>query len=121
MELTNSNDENSFDPTPKLKSSRTCRSSSFKDERICSYCENEYSETLLFEKKYCKICLSGYIKDNDDNVYLDVHISTSNTPCGKHETSRSSDFYTQNIREWSENYGRNKVIEGKNTVIYVEN
>src|ERR1051325_5805264 len=74
MELTNSNDENSFDPTPKLKSSRTCRSSSFKDERICSYCENEYSETLLFEKKYCKICLSGYIKDNDDNVYLDVHI-----------------------------------------------
>src|SRR5436190_9933399 len=105
MELISTNSKNSFDPTPKLKSSLVpILFISFNyDENKCSYCGNEYSKTLLFKQKYCKNCLFLYIKNiTDDNIYLDVHISTNNTRCIKHEATRNADFHTRNIREWCE-------------------
>src|SRR5215470_12278388 len=70
-------------------------------ENKCSYCENKYSLTLLFEQKYCKNCLFNFIKDikniTDVNAtYLDVHISKNNTRCIGHEV----DFCTEIIQEW---------------------
>src|SRR6266498_184286 len=103
MELINTNGENSFDPTPKLKSSPVpIFFIPFDGDKVyCSYCGNKYSVTFLFKQKYCRNCLFWYIKyTTDDNTYLDVHISTNNTQCREHETSRNSDFYTQNIQEW---------------------
>src|SRR5436190_22957506 len=105
MELINTNSENSFDPTPKLKSSPVpIFFISFNyNEYKCSYCGNEYSETLLFYQKYCKNCLFRYIKDiTDDNTYLDVYLSANNTRCVKHKMIRNTDFCTRNIRELCE-------------------
>ena len=97
MELINTNNENYFDPTPKLKSSpMPILFTPFKDyEDNCSYCEIKYSKTLLYNQKYCKNCLSWYIKDTTDNeIYLDVYISTNNTRCSEHEATRSTNFCT---------------------------
>src|ERR1043166_941143 len=99
-----------MEQTPKLKSSpKPILFIPFKkEEYICSYCQDEYSETLLYEQKYCRNCLSEYVKDrtgdnnDDDSTYLDVHISTNNTQCEEHGSSRNSDFYTRNIQEWCE-------------------
>ncbi|RIA87941.1 hypothetical protein C1645_776165 [Glomus cerebriforme] len=42
------------------------------NENNCYSCGTKYSQTLLFEQKYCKSCLCRYIqKDND--TYLDVY------------------------------------------------
>ena len=87
MELININNENPFDPTPKLKSSPVpilfIPFNNNKDK--CNYCGNIYSWALHSYQKYCKICLFRYIKDitdrNDVNTYLDVHIVTKNTLC----------------------------------------
>ncbi|RIA85554.1 hypothetical protein C1645_830641, partial [Glomus cerebriforme] len=78
MELENANDENSFDPTPKLKSSPIpIKFVSFneKDDK-CIYCGVKYTETIIGratqKTKYCKKCLSRYITDITDNdIYLD--------------------------------------------------
>ena len=81
MELIKTNSENSFDPTPKLKSSPVpiLFISFNKNEDKCSYCGNEYSKTLQFNQRYCKNCLFWYIKYiTDDNTYLDVHMVTNN-------------------------------------------
>src|SRR5256885_14653665 len=105
MELVNTNSENSFDPTPKLKSSPVpiLFISFNNDEDRCSYCGNKYSKTLRFEQKYCKNCLFWYIKyTTDDNTYLDVFIFTNNTQCIKHEATRNTDFGISNIQEWCE-------------------
>ena len=75
MELINTNSENSFDPTPKLKSSPVpILFIPFDyDENKCNYCGNAYSETLALKQKYCKNCLFWYIKYiTDDDTYLDV-------------------------------------------------
>ena len=50
---------NSFDPTPRLKSSPVpVLFLPFKNsEKKCNYCGNEYSVTLEFRQKYCKNCL----------------------------------------------------------------
>src|ERR1044072_1178140 len=66
MELVNTNDENSFDPTPKLKSSPIpiLFVSFNKDDQNCFYCGDEYTKAIFYRQKYCKKCLSCY---NDDN------------------------------------------------------
>ncbi len=115
MELTVINDENSFDPTPKLKSSPVPISFiSFanyfhhlynpKSDR-CNFCGDQYSKTILFYQAYCKNCLSKYLSHiTDNNIYLDVHIVTKNVQCNKHEVARNNiDFCTQTIQEWCEN------------------
>src|SRR6266536_6313286 len=97
----NTND-NSFDPTPRLKSSPVpVLFIPFKNnENNCNYCGNKYSKTLKFEQKYCKICLFLYIKHTTgNNQYLDVDISTNNARCIEHKPTRKN-FCTTNIQEW---------------------
>src|SRR2546429_2394124 len=103
MELIINNSENYFDPTPKLKSSPVPISFIPFDQYAhkCSYCGNSYSRTLLFKQNYCKNCLLLYIKNTTDNeIYLDVYISTNNTRCSEHEATRNANFCTRNIQEW---------------------
>src|SRR3954467_89129 len=103
MELINTNNENSFDPTPKLKSSPVpiLFIPFNNNEDNCIYCGNKYFMTLSFKQKYCKNCLFWYIKyTTDNNVYLDVLIVTNNTRCIEHEATRNTDFCTRNIQEW---------------------
>ncbi|CAB5206549.1 unnamed protein product [Rhizophagus irregularis] len=70
----------------------------------CNNCGNKYSETLLFKQKYCRECLLRYITDITDNfTYLDIHISTINSKCNEHETTRNEEFYTRSIKEWCKN------------------
>jgi hypothetical protein len=98
-------DDNSFDPTPRLKSSSVpvlfipfnC------NEEICNYCGIEYSETIEFEQKYCKNCLFWYIKYTTDNndMCLDTYITTNNAQCIVHGKNRNN-FNTINIQEWCE-------------------
>src|SRR6266498_2606307 len=105
MELITTNDKNSFDPTPKLKSSLTpILFISFNPKGFtCNYCGNNYSTTVFFYQKYCKNCLSKYISQiTDYNTYLDVHVVTNNIQCNKHVVARNTDFCTRNIQEWCE-------------------
>ena len=113
MELVN---ENSFNPTPKLKSSPIPISFvPFNEDDVCFCCKRTYTETCF--QKYCKRCLSQYINkiansfieisDNfieivDYDAYLDMRICASNSECNEHETSRSENSL-QNIQEWCEN------------------
>ncbi|PKC03445.1 kinase-like protein [Rhizophagus irregularis] len=103
LESTNANNENSFDPTPKLKSSPIpiLFISFNRLQNECSYCGNEYSVTVLFNQKYCKICLIKYIENISDNsdMYLDIRMSTNDIRHNKNETSRNVNFCTQNIQE----------------------
>ncbi|PKY58206.1 hypothetical protein RhiirA4_479913 [Rhizophagus irregularis] len=96
MELLSSNSKNSFNPTPRLKSSPVpILFIPFNNsENKCNYCENEYSQTLS-EQKFCKNCLFDYVnKLTDNNIYLDV-IYAKEVQCIEHEDSG-----TQNIQEW---------------------
>uniref|UniRef100_U9UC79 Uncharacterized protein n=1 Tax=Rhizophagus irregularis (strain DAOM 181602 / DAOM 197198 / MUCL 43194) TaxID=747089 RepID=U9UC79_RHIID len=74
MEIVNSNDENSFDPTPRLKSSPIpikFISFNWKDEN-CVYCGEKYIKAFFCYQLYCQKCLSRYINDiTDNNIYLD--------------------------------------------------
>src|ERR1051325_12252381 len=71
---------------------------------MCFYCEDEYTETLCFNQKYCKKCLSRYITDiTDNNAYLDMSIYTMNLECNEREMSRNKESLIQNIQEWCEN------------------
>ncbi|CAB5181191.1 unnamed protein product [Rhizophagus irregularis] len=101
MELVNTNDENTFDPTPRLKSSPIpIKFLSFKyDDIKCFNCGEEYIEAVLcYRQKYCKKCLSRYINDiTDNNTYLDVYIYTMDSECSNHEISRTK--VPQNIQE----------------------
>ncbi|GES85211.1 kinase-like domain-containing protein [Rhizophagus clarus] len=104
MKLININNKNSYDPTPRLKSSPVPAFfiPLMNNEKKCNRCENEYSETLMFKQKYCKICFLEYIECTmDNNIYLDVCINTNKIKCIKHET-RSTYFCTNNIQEWCE-------------------
>jgi hypothetical protein len=76
MELANKNNDNYFDPTPKLKSSpKPILFISFNNEKNTCSCGNKNSVTLLYEQKHCKNCLLTYLKNiaknNDNNKYLD--------------------------------------------------
>src|SRR2546430_812809 len=104
MELVNTNDENSFDPTPKLKSSPIPilflpfdeGHRQFNNSK-CFHCGDKYTETLFFYQRYCKKCLSRYITETNDNTkYLDMCIYTKNLGCSKHEI-RDKELLIQNI------------------------
>jgi hypothetical protein len=98
-------DNNTFDPTPRLKSSPVpALFIPFKNnENKCNYCGIEYSKTIEFEQKYCKNCLFWYIKyTTGTNTYLDAYIVTnSNAQCIEHKANRNN-FSTTNIQEWCE-------------------
>jgi hypothetical protein len=104
MELTKANDD-SFNPTPKLKSSPVPISFiSFNiDDTNCIHCGYTYTVTFVsfvhFNKqKYCNKCLSCYLTNiTDNNIYLDVYIFTRNLECSEHEISWTKE--PQNIQE----------------------
>jgi hypothetical protein len=101
MEIVDANDENSFDPTPRLKSSPIpikFISFNWKDDN-CVYCGEEYIEALFCDfQKYCKKCLSQYINDiTDNNIYLDVYFYTMDLKCKEHEINKTK--VLQNIQE----------------------
>ena len=97
MELVNTNDENSFDPTPKLNSSPIpilFVSFNWSDQN-CIYCGDVYTIALFCHQRYCKKCLSSYITEIIDNkIYLDVYFL-------EHEISRTKE---QNIQEYCRNF-----------------
>ncbi|CAB5206543.1 uncharacterized protein OCT59_005927 [Rhizophagus irregularis] len=102
MELVNTNDENSFDPTPRLKSSPIpIKFLPFNaSDSKCFNCGEEYTGTFLCSyQKYCKKCLSRYINDitDNNNTYLDVYIYTMDLECSNHEISRT--IVPRNIQE----------------------
>ncbi|UZO19313.1 uncharacterized protein OCT59_010610 [Rhizophagus irregularis] len=105
MELIKLNDENSFDPTPKLKSSPVpIFFVSFNcNDKNCFHCGEEYTEMTIYDQRYCKKCLSYYLTDITDtnNICLDVHLFTKELECNKHEISSTK--VPQNIQECCRN------------------
>jgi hypothetical protein len=84
MELTNTNLDSFFDPTPKLKSSPIpIKFISFnQNDDNCFYCRTLYTETYLFRQKYCKKCLLQYINLLIDNYkYLDILTTNNDASC----------------------------------------
>ncbi|RIA90662.1 kinase-like domain-containing protein [Glomus cerebriforme] len=107
MKIENVNDENFFDPTPKLKSSPIpIMFVSFNEyDDKCVYCGDEYIEALFYVQKYCKKCLLRYITTittviADSDTYLDVYYKMK-LECSKHEISRKD--RTHNIQECCRN------------------
>ena len=88
------NEEISFDPTPKLKSSPIPITfvSFDKYDNNCIYCGEGYTSAFFsFQQKYCKKCLSSYLANiTDKNTYLDVYFNTRNSECSEHEIIRTS-------------------------------
>ncbi|CAB5206053.1 unnamed protein product [Rhizophagus irregularis] len=128
MELVNTNNESSFDPTPRLKSSPIpIKFISFNEnDENCVYCGEKYIKALFCWQKYCKKCLSRYINDmsqlnhvTDYNIYLDVYIYTMDLECSEHEISRTK--VPQNIQECCGNCLRIlcfKQVNGYNIINY---
>ncbi|CAB5198052.1 hypothetical protein RhiirA1_471504 [Rhizophagus irregularis] len=109
MEFVNINDGNSFDPTPRLKSSPIpIKFLSFnREDEKCFNCGEEYIETILCSwQNYCKKCLSRYINDitDNNNTYLDVYIYTMDLECSNYEISRT--IVSQNIQDFCGNCER---------------
>jgi late competence protein required for DNA uptake (superfamily II DNA/RNA helicase) len=69
MELTKISNYDSFDPTPKLKSSPVPISfvSFNKGDLNCIHCGDEYVRTEACDQYYCKKCLSHYLANIADN------------------------------------------------------
>ncbi|PKY21930.1 kinase-like protein [Rhizophagus irregularis] len=100
MEPANINDENPFDPTPKLKSSPVpINFVSFNNNDIkCFNCGENYLYLFNFHQKYCKKCLLSYLTNiTDNNIYLDLYVFTRNLECSEHEISKTRE--PQNIQE----------------------
>src|SRR6266496_5864261 len=99
------NDKNSFDPTPKLKSSPVpiLFVSFNREDENCIHCGDKYTKVLFCDQKYCnqkycKKCLSHYLTNiTDKSIYLDVYVFTKDLECSEHEISRSKE--PQNIQE----------------------
>ncbi|CAB5208741.1 unnamed protein product [Rhizophagus irregularis] len=92
MELTKILNYDSFNPTPKLKSSPVPISfvSFNEDDSNCTHCGDEYVE-IACHQNYCKKCLSCYLANiTDNNLYLDVYILTENLKCSEHEISMAN-------------------------------
>ncbi|UZO00742.1 uncharacterized protein OCT59_011861 [Rhizophagus irregularis] len=122
IKLVNTIDESSFDPTPKLKSSPVpiFFVSFIKDDKNCIDCGEEYTQTIIYDQKYCKKCLSCYLTNiTDNNLYLDVYLLTKELECSKHEINRTK--VPKNIQECCRNCLTIlcfKQIIGYNTYIY---
>jgi hypothetical protein len=104
MDLVKLNEENSFDPTPKLESSPVpILFISFNESnKYCIHCRKYYTLTLINVQKYCKKCLSCYLVNiTDNNMYLDVCFITKDLECSEHEISKTK--VTQNIQECCRN------------------
>ncbi|UZO14563.1 uncharacterized protein OCT59_006019 [Rhizophagus irregularis] len=104
MEPANINDENPFDPTPKLKSSPVpINFVSFNNNDIkCFNCGENYLYLFNFHQKYCKKCLLSYLTNiTDNNIYLDLYVFTRNLECSEHEISKTRE--PQNIQECCRN------------------
>ncbi|GES81738.1 kinase-like domain-containing protein [Rhizophagus clarus] len=106
MKYVNTNDENFFDPTPKLKSSPIqIKFISFnRNDCKCFYCGEEYIKALFCSwQKYCIRCLSHYVNEitADNNIYLDLYLFTMNLKCNEHEISKIKE--SQNIHECCRN------------------
>ncbi|PKC06664.1 kinase-like protein [Rhizophagus irregularis] len=104
MELVKLNDENSFDPTPKLKSSPVpIFFISFNwEDNYCIHCGEGYTKTIVGDQKYCKKCLSYYLTNiTNNNIYLDIHLFIKDLECNSHEISRTK--IPQNIQECCQN------------------
>ncbi|CAB4410444.1 unnamed protein product [Rhizophagus irregularis] len=102
MELTNTNDENSFDPTPRLKSSPIpINFVPFNIwEKKCFNCGEYYIKTHYHDQNYCKKCLLNYLTNiTDNNIYLDVYVFTRNLECNEHEIK-----YVVNIMDVLDSY-----------------
>ncbi|PKY28423.1 kinase-like protein [Rhizophagus irregularis] len=96
MKLIKISNDDSFDPTPKLKSSPVPISfvSFNADDRNCIHCGNTYAITTSYQY-YCKKCLSCYLANiTDNNLYLDV---TNKLYYSKHEINMTKK--PQNIQE----------------------
>ncbi|GET64086.1 kinase-like domain-containing protein [Rhizophagus irregularis DAOM 181602=DAOM 197198] len=103
MELTKILNYDSFDPTPKLKSSPVPISfvSFNRDDPNCIHCGDKYVRTAC-KQYYCKKCLSYYLANiTDNNLYLDVSVLTENLECGEHKISMTKE--PQNIQECCRN------------------
>ncbi|PKY19105.1 kinase-like protein [Rhizophagus irregularis] len=105
MELVKLNEKNSFDPTPRLKSSPVpifFVSFDWRDDN-CIHCGEKYTKTISKKKqKYCKNCLSRYLTNITDNdIYLDVYFFTEDLKCNEHEISRTK--VHRNIQECCRN------------------
>ncbi|EXX62533.1 Cdc15p [Rhizophagus irregularis DAOM 197198w] len=119
----NINDENSFDPTPRLKSSHIpIKFISF--DRLyknCIYCGEKYIRALFCSQKYCKKCLSRYITDiRDNNICLDIY-GTLDLECNEHEVGKTK--VLQNIQECCENCVRILCFKqiGRYCLYYLDN
>src|ERR1043166_5290427 len=103
--IVNKSDENSFDPTPKLKSSPIpILFVPFNDkDQNCFNCGDKYTFTFFYLQKYCKRCLSRYVSNiTDNNTYLDMCIHTVNLECSRHEMIRDEELLIQSVRDWCE-------------------
>ncbi|CAB4446065.1 unnamed protein product [Rhizophagus irregularis] len=106
MELTKKLNYDSFDPTPKLKSSPIPISFvSFNESDlncIHMHCGDSYADTTIGNQYYCKKCLSYYLANiTDNNLYLDVYLLMENLECSEHEISMTNK--SQNIQECCRN------------------
>jgi hypothetical protein len=104
MNLVKLNEENSFEPTPKLKSSPVpiLFVSFNQSDNNCIHCGEKYTTTLVYNQKYCKKCLSCYlININDNYMYLGVYFLTKDLECSEHEISKTK--LPQNIQECCRN------------------
>src|ERR1043165_8266331 len=101
MEINTNN--NSFDPTPKLKSSPIpINFISFnQNDDTCFCCGNVYEKTLCFYQKYCGNCFSQYSNDITDhnNICFDVDINMIGmiSICEKHKTSSLISYFKCDI------------------------
>src|SRR5436190_12179663 len=103
MELTKTNDKDSFNPTPNLTSSPLpIYFIPFnRDDKNCFYCGNAYNNTLFCNQKYCKNCLSIYITSMKcNNVYIDLNLCVMNLECDHNKNKKVT---VQNFQEWCEN------------------
>ncbi|CAB5186029.1 unnamed protein product [Rhizophagus irregularis] len=102
--MENTDDEYSFDLTPKLKSSpiKILFVSFNESDKKCIYCGEEYIKTIFCRQKYCKKCASCYITDiKYNNIYLDLNLYIENLKCCENE--RSGTYEPQNIQECCRN------------------
>ncbi|CAB5181751.1 unnamed protein product [Rhizophagus irregularis] len=92
--------KNSFNPTPRLKSSPVpiLFIPFYGQKFVCDNCEQSIYSRTLSGQRFCKNCLFDYVNNlTDNNIYLDVIYEIVDR-CIEHKDSD-----TQNIQEWCYN------------------